>query len=59
LNEFGVAIPTSPVTALRVVKLRVEQGQSRSTSYLMRATLGKYSLHAGNMNFSTRNKGVK
>jgi hypothetical protein len=59
LNVLDVAIPTSTVTASRVVKLRVEQDQSRSTSYLVRAISGKFNLHSGNMNFRTLSEGVK
>ena len=36
LNVFHVARPASRVTALRVVKLRVERGETRSTSYVVR-----------------------
>ena len=59
LNMLDIGIPTSPVTALRFVKLRVERGETRSISYLVRATSAVFSLHAGNTNFGTRNEGVK
>ena len=58
-NVLDIAVPPSPVTVLRVVELRVERCQSRSTSYLVLETSGKFNLRAFNMNFSTRNEGVK
>jgi len=59
LNVLNVAVTTSPVKALSVVKLSVERGQTRSTSYVLRETSAEFSLHAGNMKFGTRNEGVK